>query len=228
MPEARTSGLVNDEMKTKCSEKFLVSPAWTSLEEEAELQNKDYSALSLRYFSKIGTFALCMQSAFIAVCTDEPELYIYIPIPTNTHFETETPIPERQMQSITTIYPSPLVKIRMHSIHSFRSSIVIHPQSIFFLDEALQARGYKLAGSQTQPIQAQPIPTGLPPHNTKLEISFLACCCPSTDIPLLRAQHIPEPLRASIAPPPASTIRYVPSFFHALCCTSTRRIRRAG
>jgi hypothetical protein len=47
MPKARTSGLVNDEIKTKGSEKFLVSHAWASLEEEAELQNKDCS----RYYS---------------------------------------------------------------------------------------------------------------------------------------------------------------------------------
>jgi hypothetical protein len=64
MPEARTSGLVNDEMKTKGSEKFPVSPAGTLLEEEADIQSDDYSTLSLRHFSKIGTFALCMQSAF--------------------------------------------------------------------------------------------------------------------------------------------------------------------
>jgi len=176
----------------------------------------------------MGTFALCIQSAFIAVCTDEPELYMYIPIPANTHFGTETPIPERQMQSITTIYPSPLVKIHMHSIHSFRSSIVIHPPSFSSSTKFTSRQTRRLAGSQTQPIQTQPIPTGLPPHNTKLEISFLARCCPSTDIPLLRAQHIPEALRAGIAPPPASAIRYVPSFLHALCSTSTRWIRRAG
>jgi hypothetical protein len=48
MPKAPTSGLVNDEMKTKGSEKFPVSPAGTLLKEEADIQSDDYSTLSLR------------------------------------------------------------------------------------------------------------------------------------------------------------------------------------
>jgi len=48
MPKAPTSGLVNDEMKLKGSEKFPVSPAGTLLREEADIQSDDYSTLSLR------------------------------------------------------------------------------------------------------------------------------------------------------------------------------------
>lgn len=85
-----------------------------------------------RLLSKIGTFALCMQCAFIAVCTDEPELYMYI---YPSHPRIETPIPERQMQSITTIYPSPLVRIHPEHMHRIHSSQFINrdPSPTHFL-----------------------------------------------------------------------------------------------
>jgi len=59
--------------------------------------------------------------------------------------------------------------------------------------------------SQTQPIQAQPIPAPYPPHDAQLEELLLAARRPPANVPLVGSEDIPEALAGAVAAsPPAA------------------------
>jgi hypothetical protein len=165
MPKARTSGLVNDEMKTKGSKKFLVSPAWTSLEEEADVQSENCSPLSLRHFLKMGTFALCMHCAF--ALTSPSCICIYLSHQNtlrDRNADSRTPDAEHLHHISESSCRDPSRPYAQYSFIPFINRDL--SQSIFFLaevDKPARSQARRLTDS-TDPSSAYPYWSAASPH----------------------------------------------------------------